>query len=372
MASDTHGEGGKANAGREAVVSADASSLQPPLGSSSGDHRVGDVGDNRAPSPTLRAKSRLLGQDSHAGRHPASGPLGLTPVRPSLRKSSPCDVAPQADPGQLTSEDAILRDTLGGHPFRYYGKSVRRWRRRALELFSGSGALSKGLRAVGWLADEMDITYGKNSDLNNSTVQNRVLRSIPEYDYVHIGITCASFSTARKGKPGAPGGPLRSRQFPLGLPSLPPKDKYKVTQGNRSMYFIKRVIALCIRLNIPVTLENPYQSWLWRQPTMSTILRSGVANRVSYCAFAAPWRKTTRFHAWGLPSFTDFGDFLCWSPGSRCKFTGKKHKVLEGRNSANIPWTQIAEPYPPKLVDLLVRVISSTVTVDTWQGAVAR
>ena len=51
---------------------------------------------------------------------------------------------------------------------------------------------------------------------------------------VWLGTPCSSFSPARKGRPGDPGGPLRTRPQPWGLAGLPQKDRDNARYCNSS------------------------------------------------------------------------------------------------------------------------------------------
>ena len=85
---------------------------------------------------------------------------------------------------------------------------------------------------------------------------------------VHLGLPCGTSSKAR-GRP-LPNGeigpsPLRSRDFPLGLPSLQPGsvDSCRVDTANRLYAFGYRVLRYCLDNSIIVCIENPRNSFLW-------------------------------------------------------------------------------------------------------------
>ena len=59
---------------------------------------------------------------------------------------------------------------------------------------------------------------------------------------------------------------MRTRDHVAGLPNLSAKDRDKVQLGNLLLQRTLQVVALCERLRIPVSVENPRSSWLWRMP----------------------------------------------------------------------------------------------------------
>eukprot|EP00972_Heterocapsa_arctica_P022513 3310733-Heterocapsa_arctica.AAC.1 len=84
------------------------------------------------------------------------------------------------------------------------------------------------MRKAGWWVIEWDVKLGPEYDLLVPGNLRRLLSWIAIADWIHLGTPCSSFSTARRGKPGSPGGPLRTVAHPMGLPGLPEKDALKV------------------------------------------------------------------------------------------------------------------------------------------------
>ena len=68
--------------------------------------------------------------------------------------------------------------------------------------------------------------------------------------------------------PGTPGGPVRSKDFPEGLPALQGLDRDKVKDGNRLLQISLEIISICRTQGTRVSLENPRSSFLWKQPNM--------------------------------------------------------------------------------------------------------
>ena len=162
-------------------------------------------------------------------------------------------------------------------------KHVRRPRERhpanpcwlAVEVFSGCGRLSKALRSKGWAVIEWDICNGKQYDFRMPDNIRRLRRICATAHLVHIATPCSSFSGARRGKIGAPGGPLRSKATPMGVEGLSAIDAGKVVLGNKMLAVTTSLVALCRAHGIPVTVENPRRSRLWWTPSMLQALSKG-------------------------------------------------------------------------------------------------
>ena len=152
---------------------------------------------------------------------------------------------------------------------------------------------------------------------------------------VHFGIPCTSFSLARRGQLGRPGGPLRSTRQPMGLPNLPPADQDKVKMGNLLLNISLGLIKFCRRIGLTVTAENPHYSRICHAPGMVRQLRWGKRIRVDFCRFAV-WN-------------TDVLDAMaatCGGEGKICGTTGKPHVILSGSAPGGMNMTSLAEPYP--------------------------
>ena len=99
--------------------------------------------------------------------------------------------------------------------------------------------------------------------------KDRVLRALFFTTFaIHMGVPCGTSSKAR-GRPlrnGALGlQPLRSKAFPLGLPSLDwlSADGQRVVAANKLYSFAFRVLDFCKTNNIIACIENPANSHLW-------------------------------------------------------------------------------------------------------------
>ena len=104
------------------------------------------------------------------------------------------------------------------------------------------------------------------------------------------------------------------------------------------------------------TLENPRSSRMWITPVMLKTLRdvSGGIARTTFCRFGTPWMKPTNFaFGGGIRSMAPL-ESSC--SGGVCSYRGRRHQVLEGKGPRGLNWTRIAQPYPPKMCQALVRL----------------
>ena len=93
----------------------------------------------------------------------------------------------------------------------------------------------------------------------------------PGLEAVHLGLPCGTCSRAREvpipaalrqaGVPQPP--PLRSAQYPLGLPGLKPLHQRRVDSANALYHLAILIILWCDERGIILSIENPANSWLW-------------------------------------------------------------------------------------------------------------
>ena len=127
-----------------------------------------------------------------------------------------------------------------------------------------------------------------------------------------------------------------------------PKDRQKIREANKLTIFALKVFRLCVKMGIPVSIENPHSSRLWKLPAVQFFQQLSRV-RYSYtdfCMDGRPWRKRT-----GILIAHYSPDFVkqCFGNTGICQRTGSRHQILEGKNSKGQFWTQVAEKYPPSL-----------------------
>lgn len=190
----------------------------------------------------------------------------------------------------------------------------------ALELFAGSCKLSKCLKEHGFRACGVDHKRCKNRvgpcvvmDLTRDSGKQFVLKSLEsgQIACVPMAPPCGTASRARERRLpkrlrrlGVPEPkPLRSPEFPLGLPGLTGKDAIRVNLANKCYKTAAAVFRKCLELNIPCFIENPKGSRLWDIPFIKEL-------------FQEPGVFFTVFHA-------------CMHGGSRDKQTALLHNIPE-------------------------------------------
>ena len=190
----------------------------------------------------------------------------------------------------------------------------------ALELFAGSCKLSKCLKEHGFRACGVDHKRCKNRvgpcvvmDLTNESGKEFALASLEsgQTACVPMAPPCGTASRAREKKLSArlkrlgvpEPKPLRSPEFPMGLPGLSGKDAIRVSLANKCYQTAAAVFRKCVELNLPCFIENPKGSRLWDIPFIKEL-------------FQLPGVFFTVFHA-------------CMHGGCRDKQTALLHNVPE-------------------------------------------
>ena len=233
--------------------------------------------------------------------------------------------------------------------------------RCSLEFFSGCGRLSKALARQGIDCWAYDVQDGPGADLMCRRVRASILNQVRNRQVasVHFGFPCNTFSRARRPGGGGPP-PLRSNRFPWGFPDLVGKNAEKVLVANSLLRFMVKVCRLATKKRIPWSIENPLTSILWIVPEVRSMLFHTKASqaRFDFCQFGTPWRKSTRISG----TLEGLGEATRKCTGSLCSRTGKPHQQLSGRNPDGVFWTQIAQPDPIKLCNLISTLHASSIT----------
>ena len=109
-------------------------------------------------------------------------------------------------------------------------------------------------------------------------------------------------------------------------------------------------------------------------PSLVDLLKRASLVNFDFCRYRTRWLKPTRFAVWNTACFDPLGKrcrFQC-NKHFHCSSTGKRHHRLEGKASNNIPWTQIAQPYPTQLVreyaELVTDAINNEFRRTSWEA----
>ena len=136
------------------------------------------------------------------------------------------------------------------------------------EYYSGCGRLSSALRAQGFDTVEFEaVTDGvldSEKDMGCSQVVDREIVDIEagRVCFAHLGIVCSSWCNMTMVFNGG----TRTQAAPYGTLKL-----QREIIGNRQVQQVKRLIDALIRNNIPFTLENPHDSYIWHSPELLEI-----------------------------------------------------------------------------------------------------
>ena len=97
--------------------------------------------------------------------------------------------------------------------------------------------------------------------------------------------------------------PLRSRDFPDGLPDLPPHQQSRVLAANTLYSLVTKIICLCEDLRIPWVLENQGNSYMWLTSPLQS-LPAFPSVTLHNCMYGGPRPKLTQllFHGLDLSS----------------------------------------------------------------------
>ena len=179
-----------------------------------------------------------------------------------------------------------------------------------LELCAGSASLSAEVKKLGldvFAFDHdsnrhqtkckvisMDLSQPHAIDRISAIIHNCVVLG------VHMGPPCGTCSKAR-GIPMADGTagpqPLRSESHLLGLPNLRPHDRARVDAANLLYSQMGRLVEILESHNIPWTIENPTNSFLWDLPYFAFAMAHGTKFDCHACAYGSTRKKLTSFLA---------------------------------------------------------------------------
>ena len=87
--------------------------------------------------------------------------------------------------------------------------------------------------------------------------------------------------------------PLRSDDWPNGLPHLKGIAQLKVKAANKLYAFTRRVIQACMDANIPFICENPRRSLMWKTDAFSCLPAGCLFQNIHACMYGSKRRKST-------------------------------------------------------------------------------
>ena len=87
----------------------------------------------------------------------------------------------------------------------------------------------------------------------------------------------------------------------------------------------------CILMQVPVAIENPYQSMIWETMEFKNSMNipGVVSTRIDFCQYGESHHKKTNIVSFGYPSM-EARARTCSGKGGLCSRTGKPHDLLTG------------------------------------------
>ena len=208
-------------------------------------------------------------------------------------------------------------------------------KRCVVELCAGTCRIAQACARAGVPSQSFEIERNRIEDICSKHFRCNFEINAKKNSYraIWIGMTCASFSLARRGKPDYSGWPppLRAsdKSGIWGLGGLNQKDQWRVRLGNRLGMRVAWVIRMCRRYAIPVFLENPVKSRLWIFPPIARLLNHcSQDDYFDHCQYGSNHKKSTRVAVWNFESQMPFEK--CSGKRGVCSKTGVKHVPLSG------------------------------------------
>ena len=133
-------------------------------------------------------------------------------------------------------------------------------------------------------------------------VRQAIAGCLPQTSCIAFAMSCATKSRAREKQPGPP--PLRSVEFPRGLPNLSDQNLLRVTQDNFSSDYAIALQHWGHQHGLACLRENPLRSLHWEDPNEVTLHSQGGWYDFDYdaCVFLGARRKAQRLRH----NITDF------------------------------------------------------------------
>ena len=197
-----------------------------------------------------------------------------------------------------------------------------------IEIFSGSGRLTASIRKVGIRAVAFDRTSNRTCgpvtilDLTKDEDFNFLINYIKSEKenilLIHLAPPCGTCSAARNKRHKALEAagfdlplPLRSKQWPMGLPSLRGLDAVKVAAANALYERTFQIASLGIDLQLTVSIENPENSLFWDTDPIVRLMAKcpGRHNVFQSCMMGGDRDKRTKW--WCSDDTFDSFNVMC-------------------------------------------------------------
>ena len=182
-----------------------------------------------------------------------------------------------------------------------------------IEVFAGTAALTKAVRETGMRVLPVDHSskgsHGVHMALFDLTCPEQVaqLSTLIHEErhriaWIHFAPACGTASKARErpfpsleAKGFRIPKPLRSSEFPMGLPGLTGVDKERTDKANLTYQATTDLCKQAIALDIACSIENPESSLFWEVPCIAALTAIGHNCTFDNCMHGGERKKTTRW-----------------------------------------------------------------------------
>ena len=178
-----------------------------------------------------------------------------------------------------------------------------------LEIFAGTARVTSCLRRLG-LNSSLGVDHARKmpnapiliSDLTSQDGQELCLlwASSDQLLGIHAAPPCGTCSAARQivlrdssGSRIPQPVPLRSQDYPDGLPHLRGKDKVRVDAANCLYAFLVKLLTLCHARGLVFCVENPRSSWFWQTSFWRSLVCPTTFTVHQACAYGGQRPKWT-------------------------------------------------------------------------------
>ena len=165
-----------------------------------------------------------------------------------------------------------------------------------VEIFAGKASFSRALAQAGFEVVSVDHEIEAplrpivSLDLTTKSGQELlwlVLQS-PRLMAIHLGLPCGTASKARDrpiskelqqlGVPSPP--PLRSAEYPLGIPGVTGVNATKLAKANELYKLGLEIVLFASKKQVVISIENPFSSYLWAALVQLTMRHSLEAMQI--------------------------------------------------------------------------------------------
>ena len=246
-----------------------------------------------------------------------------------------------------------------------------------IEVFCGSARVTSCLKELGirgafgvdHVVDKATSTV-KRLDLTVEADQKIFLQWLhsPLVVGVFLAPPCGTCSLARniqlrdeKGRKMPGPRPLRSAEWPEGLPGLSDKDKARVSAANKLYDFVATIVTQAHSLGLLVVVENPRSSIFWLTRFWKSIQVPVQYTAHQACAYGGERPKWTVL-AWNHPRFSVISR-CC--PGEGVHHQHKPWGLVKSDNGTHFSTSEEAA-YPRGLAHTIAKVFAEILTLQGW------